>query len=82
MAVVARDVASDDEARAHAAAETLRALHSREADDPFEVLREDLRKRLGRPRPGRRVTRDLLHLAEAVTALAAEAEATAQLLDY
>jgi hypothetical protein len=62
--------------QAHAAVQALRELHAPESPDPFEVLREDLRKRLGRPEPGRRATRDLMNLADAVTALAAQAEAS------
>jgi hypothetical protein len=67
-------VVDADGERARVAMETLRALHAPESPDPFDVLREDLRQRLGRPKPGTRVTRDLMHLADAVTALAAEAE--------
>ena len=65
-----------DVVRAQVATETLRALHTPEQGDPFEVLRTDLARRLGRPKPGKRVPRDLLHLAAAVTTLTAEAEVT------
>jgi hypothetical protein len=80
---VARDSQGDylHRARAKVAVETLRALHASDGEDPFSVLRVDLQRRLGRPKPGRRVARDLLHLAEALTALAAEAEATRFLHD-
>jgi len=75
MAVETRGTAADPE-RTRAAMRELRALHASETPDPFDVLREDLNKRLGRPKPGRRATRDLMHLADAVTALTAEAEAS------
>ena len=65
-----------DADRARAAAQALRVLHAPESPDPFDVLRDDLTRRLGRPKPGKRVTRDLMHLADAVTALTAEAEAS------
>ena len=71
MAAVAADAD-----RARAAVHALRMLHASECPDPFDVLREDLHKRFGRPKPGRRVPRDLMHLADAVIALAAEAEAS------
>jgi hypothetical protein len=89
MAVASRPTASNylqrtpspgglaaDRDRARAAVHALRTLHAPEYPDPFEVLREDLHKHLGRPKPGRRAARDLMHLADAVTALVAEAEAS------
>lgn len=69
----------DSPARTRTAVEALRILRVPESDDPFDVLREDLREWLDRPKPRTRLTRDLLHLAAAVNTLAAEAEAASLL---
>ena len=65
--------------RARTAIGVLRALHASETPDPFEVLREELSKRLDRPKPANRMQHELMHLADAVTALAAQAEASRRL---
>jgi hypothetical protein len=65
----------------HRAVETIRALRAAGVDDPFAALRADLHDRLTSGRDDQREAEKLLLLAEALTALAAEAGAMALLHD-
>jgi hypothetical protein len=65
----------------HAAVETIRALRAAGVDDPFAVLHADLQERLTGGRQDQRQAEELLLLAEALSALAAEAGAMALIHD-
>jgi hypothetical protein len=69
-----RDAPGALDERGQAAVETIRALSVPGIDDPFEGLRDNLR---ARNTTGEHEPRELLLLAETLTALAAEAEALA-----
>ena len=70
-----------DDLRVHAAVETIRALRAAGVDDPFAALRADLHERLTDGRADQRQVAELLLLADALTALAAEAGAMALIPD-
>ena len=65
--------------RVQVAVETIRALRAAGVDDPLGPYRADLEARLSGGEIDEREAQALLSLAEALTALAAEAEAAAVL---